>query len=300
MRKKELWMIIGGLIVLNCLTVLFFLNSSAGASGMPSADEKVATVGSESISRQEWLNELESRYGKEVLKAMVDQKVIKEIAAKYKISVSDQDVNRQLRMSQTAYGPSASQYYGSDETKWKQKVKNSLLLEEILTKDVVVSDKEIKNYYKENKDQFNVPTAYHLSQIIVKTKDEAKRAIKELSHGSSFSALAMERSVDEFSASQGGDIGYISENDEQYPKQYLQSAKKLKKGKWSQSIKVKQGYAIIMLHSVMNGQKYTYNEVKTQIRREIALEQLKVPVSATSFWDESNVSWFYGSKQNQK
>ncbi|XJZ27396.1 peptidyl-prolyl cis-trans isomerase [Bacillota bacterium Lsc_1132] len=297
MRKKELWLIIAGLFLLNVLTVVFFFAKSEGTSGFAAANEKVATVGGESISRQDWLNELEARYGKEVLKDMIDQKVIRETAAKYKITVSDEDVRRQLRMAQAVYGSSAAENKAVDEKKWKEQVKNSLLLEEILTKDVVVSENEMKKYYKENRDQFRVPTTYHLSHIVVKTEAEAKKALKELSQGSSFSALAMERSIEEFSANQGGDIGYISQDDEQYPAEYLQTAKKLKAGKYSGPIKIKQGYAIIKLHKVIKGHTYTFDEVKNQIRRQIAMEQMKTPASATAFWDEVKVDWFYGNKQ---
>ncbi len=294
MRKKELWLIIAGLILLNILTIVIFFGKSGGAAGT-AADEKVATVGGQTISRQDWLNELEARYGKEVLKEMIDQKVIQEMADKYKITVSDKDVERQLRMAQATYGPSATASYTSDENKWKEQIKNNLLLEEILTKDVVVSESEMKKYYQENQVQFQIPTAYHLSQILVKTKDDAKKALKELSQGSSFSALAMERSIEEFSANQGGDIGYISQDDEQYPPEYIKIAKKLKPGKYSSPIKVKQGYAILKLHKVIKGQAYTYEEVKSQIRRQIAMEQMKVPASASTFWNEAKVDWFYGN-----
>ncbi|MGG5254563.1 peptidyl-prolyl cis-trans isomerase [Neobacillus sp. SM06] len=294
MRKKELWLIIAGLIFINILTIVFFFGKSGGVTGT-AAYEQVATVGGKTISRQDWLNELEARYGKEVLKEMIDQKVIQEMADKYKITVSDKDVERQLRMAQATYGPSATASYTSDENKWKEQVKNNLLLEEILTKDVVVSESEMKKYYQENQAQFQIPTAYHLSHILVKTKDDAKKALKELSQGSSFSALAMERSIEEFSANQGGDIGYISQDDEQYPPEYIKIAKKLKPGTYSSPIKVKQGYAILKLHKVIKGQAFTYEEVKSQIRRQIAMEQMKVPASASSFWDEVKVDWFYGN-----
>jgi foldase protein PrsA len=297
LRRKQLWLIILGLFLLNCLTIVFFLSKAQGTSGQV-LDEKVATVGNSSISRQEWLNELESRYGKDVLKDMIDQKVIEGMAVKYKITVSDQDVEREFRMIQTTYG-SSSQNKLVDEKKWKEQIKNSLLLEDILTKDVLVSKKEMESYYKENKSLFDVPTAYHLSHIIVKTNQEAKKALKELSQGSSFSALAMERSIEEFSANQGGDIGYISENDDQYPEKYIQVAKKLKIGKWSKPLKVDQGYAIIQLHAVIHGKKYSYKEVKDQIRRQIAMEQMKTPASARTFWDEAKVEWFYGNKEEK-
>lgn len=295
MRRKQLWLVIFGLILLNCLTIAFFLSKSKEANGEAINNEKVATIGNSSISRQEWLNELEARYGKDVLQDMIDQKVIKEMAKKYNISVPDQDVDREFKIIQTTYGTS-NQNKLEDEKKWKEQIKNSLLLEEILTKDVVVSNSDMESYYKKNKDQFDVPTAYHLSQIVVKTMDEAKKSLKELSQGSSFSALAMERSIDNFSANQGGDIGYITEDDEQYPGEYIDVAKKLKLGKWSQPFKVDQGYVIIELHKIIHGKNYSYKEVKGQIRREIAMEQMKIPETARTFWDDAKVTWFYGNK----
>lgn len=275
----------------------FLLSKAQGTSGR-ALDESVATIGNSSISRQVWLHELEVRYGKDVLKDMIDQKVIKEMAVKYKIKISDQDVEREFRLIQTTYGSSSPNKL-VDEKKWKKQIKSSLLLENILTKDVVVTKREMESYYKENRGLYDVPAAYHLSHIIVKTKREAERALKELGQGSSFSALAMERSIEEFSANQGGDIGYVSENDDKYPKMYIQAAKKVKIGKWSKPLKVDQGYAIIKLHGVIRGKRYSYNEVKDQIRRQIAMEQMETPASARSFWNEVKVDWFYGNKEER-
>lgn len=294
--KKQLWMVIAALIMLNCLTVAFFLSRADEAGGAAMNEEAVATVGEKAITRQEWLNELETRYGKDVLKEMIDQKVVGEMAAKYKIKISDQDVEREYRMLQTTYN-SFSSKKNRNEQKWKEQIRNSLLLEELLTKDVVVSNKELKSYYEKNKHLFNVPAAYHLSHIIVKTKEEADKASKELAHGSSFSTLAMERSIEEFSANEGGDIGYINEEDERYPTQYIATAKKLKKGAISKPFKVKQGYALLKLEGKVSGKSYSYDDVKEEIRRQIALEQMKTPASAATFWDETKVKWFYGDNK---
>lgn len=291
MRRKKLWIVIAALILLNCLTIVFYLSKGKETIN----DEVVATVGKSEITRQEWLNELESRYGKDVLRDMIDQKVIKEMAAKYKIKVSEDDVEREYRILQTTYS-SPSENKKTTEKKWKEHIRNSLLQEEILTRDVKVSEKEMKAYFEANKELFTIPTAYHLSHIIVKSSNEAEKAIKELSQGSSFSALAMERSIEEFSANEGGDIGYIMEGEERYPSEYLKIAKKLKKGAWSEPIKVEQGYAIIKLEGEMKGKKYSFHDVKQQIRREIALEQMKTSASTTTFWEETKVDWFYGKK----
>jgi foldase protein PrsA len=288
-------MIIAGLFLINCLTIAYFIKQPL-VERNTDANEVVAKIGKEQITRGEWLNEIEARYGKAVLKDLIDQKVIMELADKYRIHVSDEAIEHELRLMQTMYGDASKA--GSDEEKWKEQIRYSLLLEELLTKDVIVTEEEMKDYYKQNKNLFDIPTSYQLSHIVVKTKKEAEAAIKELNQGSSFSALAMERSIEEFSANQGGDIGFISEADDRYPASYIQQAGSLAKGEWSAPIEVKNGYAIIKLHQKMAGKSYSFEEVKGQIRRQIALEQMDTPVSASAFWNELNVDWFYKNKND--
>jgi parvulin-like peptidyl-prolyl isomerase len=290
-------MVIAALILVNCLTIAFFLSKANLAGGAIINEEAVATVGKKSILRQEWLNELEARYGKDVLKEMVDQKVIEEMAAKYKIEISTQDVDREFRMLQSTYN-SFSKQNVKNEKKWKEQIRSNLLLEELLTKDVEVSNDELESYYEKNKDLFNVPAAFHLSHIVVSTQEEADQALQELAQGSNFSTLAMERSIEEFSANEGGDIGYISVEDERYPNEYIQVAKILKTDKYSKPIKVDQGYAILKLEGKISGKKYAFEDVKEQIRRQIALEQMKTPATASTFWDDAKVDWFYGKEGN--
>src|SRR4051794_5422648 len=94
-------MVIAALILVNCLTITFFLAKANVAGGIVTNEEAVATIGKKTILRQDWLNELESRYGKDVLKEMVNQRVIEEMAAKYKVKVSNEDVDREFRMLQS-------------------------------------------------------------------------------------------------------------------------------------------------------------------------------------------------------
>ncbi|WP_409272993.1 peptidyl-prolyl cis-trans isomerase [Neobacillus sp. SCS-31] len=292
MKTRELWLVIAALVVLNALTIFYFLSKSETASGFLKDGETVATVGKDSISREEWLNEMEARYGKDTLRDLIDRKVISQMAKKYNITVPKADVERELRMFQTAFGGSSSMK-SEDLEKWKKQIELSLLLEEILTKDAVVSEAEIKGYYDKNKSLYNVPAAYHLSHIVMKTKEEAEQAIKELEGGSGFETLARERSVDEFTATEGGDIGFIQEGDERFPPEYIVTAQKLEDGKWSKPIKINEGYAIIKLHEKIAEKKYSFKEVKDEIRRQIALAQLGTPPSAAALWEEAGVKWFF-------
>ena len=294
MEKKQLWYVIAGLAILNVITLVLLLVKPAFLEGNK---ESVAEIGKETISRQEWLTELEERYGEETLRDLIDQEVVKQMADDYDIKVSDKAVDRELTIYKAMYSSAGNG--PKTEDKWKQQIKYSLLLEELLTKDVKVSEEDMKAYYEQNNSLFDIPASYHLSQIVVETKKEADAAVKELKEGSSFAAMAMERSIDEFSANQGGDIGFINEEDELVAPQVVEVAKSLKPEEWTVPVKVENGYAIIYLHEKLEGKKYAFEEVKNQIRRQIALEQMDIPVSARAFWNDAEVSWFYGDSEKQ-
>jgi foldase protein PrsA len=293
-EKKQLWYVIAGLAILNVITLVLLLVKPAFLEGNK---ESVAEIGKETISRQEWLTELEERYGEETLRDLIDQKVVKQMADDYDIQVSDKAVDRELTIYKAMYSSAGNE--PKTEDKWKQQIKYSLLLEELLTKDVKVSEEDMKSYYEQNNSLFDIPASYHLSQIVVETKKEADAAVKELKEGSSFAAMAMERSIDEFSANQGGDIGFINEEDELVAPEVVEVAKSLKPEEWTGPVKVENGFAIIYLHEKLEGKKYAFEEVKNQIRRQIALEQMDIPVSARAFWNDAEVSWFYGDSEEQ-
>lgn len=284
--KKYLKSLVVGLLLLNIVTIIFFLSRDNGGS-----KEVVATIGNETITRQEWLGEMEERYGRDVLSEMIDQKAIAQLANKYDISISKKAVDRELLLVKTMYGSGSNEMV--DEEKWRQQIQYSIMLDELLTKDVVVEEEDLKKFYEENSSLYKIPTAYHLSHIIVETEEEAKKAIEELEQGTSFEALAMERSIDEFSANQGGDIGYVSEEMDQYARDYLAAVQKLKENEWAGPIKTDNGFSIVLLHDQIKGRTFEFNDVKESIRRQIALEQMDVTTTARDFWEEAKVDWFY-------
>lgn len=291
--EKPLWVIIAGLILLNCLTVAFFLTKQEPTDVN---NEVVATVGKAEITRQDWLSVMEDRYGRDVLKELIDQKVIETLAKDFGVKVSDEAIERELLLIKTMYGSTTDE--STSEKEWKEQIKSTLLLEEILTKDVIVPEDEMKNYYEENISLYRIPTSYHVSQIVVKTEEEAKQALEELDQGSNFATLAMERSIDEFSASQGGDIGFIRKEDNNISAEFIEKVDKLDQGEWSDPIQVSNGFAIVMLHERVKGKEYSYNEVKNEIRRLIALEQMDGHSNVDAFWDDVDVEWFYGANRS--
>lgn len=302
MSSKTLWSIIFCLVIINCLTVGFLFSKGQGAVPISSdvkMDETIATIGNTTITREQWMAELESRFGKDTLRELVNIKVVEELAKKYDITIPDDVIERELAVYKSTYNPLDEQQTGNEED-WKQQIRYSILLEELLTRDVSIPENEIKTFYENNKDLYNLAESYHLSHIIVKTENEAKKLIEELEGGSSFEALALETSIDEYTANSGGDIGFVSKDNEYVPNSYIEAAQQLSKGEWSDPIQVDEGYAIITLHEKLEGQSYSFDEVKDQIRRQIALEQMEGSVTVEPLWGEMGVSWFYGNEQGKK
>jgi foldase protein PrsA len=296
--KHKLRAIIAGLALLNLLTIIIFVIKPLIISKTVIGEETAAKVGSKDISRDAWMNELEKRYGEDVLEEMVDKEVVKQAAEKYKVKISDEELDRELKMMKTMYG-TAGQNLNKSNDQLRQEIQSSLLLEKLLTKDVSVSETAMRSHYDNNKDIYRIPTAFHISHITTSTKKQADQVIRELEKGVSFDVLAMEKSLDEFTANQGGDMGYISQDNEQVSKEYITAAEKLKVKKWSDAIQTEDGWAVLYLHERIKGKQYEYDEVKDKIHRQIALEQIQAPVSGKIFWDEFDVEWFYGLKEEK-
>ncbi|MGG3799711.1 peptidyl-prolyl cis-trans isomerase [Metabacillus fastidiosus] len=299
MNAKTLWSIIFALVVVNCFTIAFFLtkNNSVHTNSLGKYDEAIATIGtSTTISREEWLSELEKRFGKETLEQMINEEVVNELAAKHKIEISKEQIDRELTIFKSMYNTLSNEKFGEEED-WRKQIRYSILLEELLTKDASVSEEELRAFYESNKNLYEVEDMFRLAHIVVKTPAEANKVIEELEGGSSFEALALEKSTDEFSANEGGEIGFVSTKDEFVPKEYFEIVSQLDEKQWSNPIKVDTGYAIILLKEKQAGISYSFGEVKSQIRRQIALEQMEGSVSVNPLWDEISVKWFYEEKK---
>ncbi|HZH58542.1 MAG TPA: peptidyl-prolyl cis-trans isomerase [Metabacillus sp.] len=298
MSGKALWSIIFGLVIINCLTIGYFVSGKTEAIPVASNEttsETIAIIGDTTITREQWMAELESRYGKDTLRELINIQVVEELAKKHNITVSEEVINRELAVYKSMYNSLDEEQFGNEDN-WEKQIRYSILLEELLTRDVSVSEKDIRKFYEDNKDLYDIDESYHLSHIVVKTEEEAKVIIEELEGGSSFEALALEASIDEFTANSGGDLGFISKNNTYVPKPYLEVASKLEEGDWSDPVEVDTGYAVLLLHEKMEGQTFSFEDVKDQIRRQIALEQMEGSVTVDPLWEEMGVTWFYGEE----
>ncbi|WP_203334987.1 peptidylprolyl isomerase [Planococcus beigongshangi] len=261
----------------------------------PEGDEEVASVDGQEITRQEWMAAMEEQHGRETLLELVNLKVMETAAKEYGIKVSDKEIDLELAMMRSARDGSEVMLYSSDTEHMREKVKAQLILEKVLTKDIVIEDAAIETFYQENQALYDVPDSYRTRMIVLETTQEAQGVIEELGNGSSFEALARERSVDTATGSLGGDIGYIVPGQSTIDTAISNAVSGVDVEGWSEPLTLADGRAaVITVTEKAEGNTFTYKDVEGHISRELALEQLPQSVTPEAFWQEFDTEWFYG------
>lgn len=258
-------------------------------------DEIVATIDGDEITRQQWLAKMESMYGKETLQGLVNEAVMEKAAKEHKIDVSDKEIDLELALMRSAQDTTDRTFQSLSDKELRQKVRTQLILEKVLAKDIVISDEAVETFYQDNQSLYNIPTSYRTSMIVADSKENIESILQELKNGSEFSVLARERSIDTPSASLGGDIGFIMEQQANIDSAILKAVAKLEKGATSEAVVLSDGrYAIVHVSEIKEGQSFTFEDVAEHIKRVLAVEQLSASVVPEIFWADYEVNWFYG------
>ncbi|MFO8052489.1 MAG: peptidyl-prolyl cis-trans isomerase [Candidatus Omnitrophota bacterium] len=155
--------------------------------------------------------------------------------------------------------------------------KNSLLVQKLrekITKDVVVTDAEIENFYDTNKRAFQSPEERKVKEIVVRSESQARDISIKLLQGESFSGLARDESIVE-SASEGGDIGYITPDPEERFQKFWEVAFTTDEGEVSSYFKGPKGYYIVKVDDVRGGEAQPLNEVRDQVSQYLKSQKVQ-------------------------
>lgn len=159
----------------------------------------------------------------------------------------------------------------------------NMLLEKELREIQNVTEKDAKDYYEKNKEQFIKPTEIRLSQIVVKNEEDAKRVYERVDKGEDFGKIARELSRDYKTKAIGGDIGFFKRG--QLDPQIENLIFNLKKGQVSMPLNRKDGMYIFKVTDV-KGTPVEFEQIKQQL-----MEQLKA---------KKQQDWFNGYIENLK
>lgn len=148
-----------------------------------------------------------------------------------------------------------------------------LLLEKEIETKTKVSDKEIRDYYEQHKEDFSPVTQVKLSRILVNTEEEAQKVLERLNKGEGFAQVAKKTSIDTVSAKKGGDLGFFSRGE--IPPEFRMVAARLKTGEVSEPINTKTGYEIIKVTDKKVGQVIEFEKIKNLISQTLLAEKQK-------------------------
>lgn len=139
-----------------------------------------------------------------------------------------------------------------------------------------VTDKKINDKYVELSNDLAGKKEYLISHIVTKTKEEAEKLLKDLQakkvSANKFSELAKKHSIDQDSSGNGGDLGYILEDN--MIKEISDAIVNLKKDEISTPIQTKFGWHLVKIADIRDAKPLPFESVKDNIRDQIVQDKL--------------------------
>jgi foldase protein PrsA len=243
------------------------------------AGSVVAVIGGKKITSGEWQKNTLNRYGKEILNQMLDRAAIRLESEALGITVTDSDIDREIKQMQEGYEDEDAFYQamkevGMDKESLKTETYYKLLLERIATRDIKITDKEVDQYLAAHPGEVQAHNQIRFREIVTSTLEKAQQIVKQLNKGVSFEILAKDQSLDDATRNDGGDRGWVEENDPFVDSRILQAAKALEINEISAPIKLGGvGYAIIQVTGRKNMDPAQQAEIREKIRRQLALQK---------------------------
>jgi foldase protein PrsA len=159
----------------------------------------------------------------------------------------------------------------------KNQIRLDVLQRKLITNGVTVTDKDVEQYYNQNKQspQFTTPKQVNAEQITVPTEAAAKEVEQTLSKNAAFDLVAHSKSIDQYK-DQGGRLPTLQQG---YPVPpgvspvVFAEAFKLPVGKPSAPIKVGNDWVILKIIDEKPQNTRTLAEAKDEIRQMLLMQK---------------------------
>ncbi|MCU4137930.1 MAG: Peptidyl-prolyl isomerase [Thermodesulfobacteria bacterium] len=145
-------------------------------------------------------------------------------------------------------------------------------------KKLNIKEREIKEYYKKNKERYKEPEGVHVKHILIyipkdadkatekKALEKAKQIRAQILKGAKFEELAKIYSDDAGSKKKGGDLGIIKKG--QTIPEFEKVIFKLKPGEISRPIRSSYGYHIVKVEEKIPEKILPFEEVKDLVKKD--------------------------------
>jgi parvulin-like peptidyl-prolyl isomerase len=216
-----------------------------------------------------------NQYAAQVVDSLVQQEVLNQAAAAWKITVTDAEVKDWVTQIEQYYGGAKKvdellKQSGMTRADLNEVGKNNVLDQKVfehVTKGVKITDAQAQAYYDKNKAQYVKPETRTMRHILVKTKAEAEKVRALLLADPStanWKKVAKQHSTDPGSKGNGGDLGAVT------PGEMFAAFEKvafaLKVNTISQPVHTAFGWHVIEVTKIGKGSTQTFAQAKASIK----------------------------------
>ncbi len=185
--------------------------------------------------------------------SLISEELLMQEAEKEGISADDREVEFYINNLIASIGITENEFILDLESQglsledikeaYMRKITIAKLLEDKISSNIIITDKEIREYYENNKEYYSAKQGQiRVSHILVKTEDEAKAALKKINEGTSFGEIAKEMSICP-SSEKEGDLGFFGKG--AMVPEFEEAAFAMNAGEISDIVKTQFGYHII-------------------------------------------------------
>jgi foldase protein PrsA len=253
--------------------------SQSGGSG----GGDIASVNGQKITKAEFTAKLSALpQAKAVLNQLVQADLVDQYAKDNNIQIPDADVTKKLDEIKARYPAgqfeNAVKAQGLSETDVRNIIRQQLIVERAVSKDINVTDADIKKYFDQNHATLDKPAQVHARHILVADQKTADLVESKLKGGAKFEDLAKQYSVDPGSKDKGGDLGFFGKG--QMVPAFEQAAFSLQPNQVSAPVKSPFGYHVIQVVEFKPAEKATLASSHDKIKELLTQqqEQLQIPL----------------------
>jgi parvulin-like peptidyl-prolyl isomerase len=267
--------------------------TAAGCGGSRPADKVIARVDGQPVYQSQL--DLERRgvsftqqevTEKQLLDTLIDEELVRQQAARLKLSVTPTEIEARLREVERQVGGTAAleqalKSSGLDRAGLGKRIAVVLEGEKVqdaMFRAVKASRAEALRYYRQNPDAFRRPAAVRLASIVVRNDGMARSALAKIRQGQSFAVTARQFSRDVETKEGGGMLGWVAVPS--LPQPLAEAVAKLRPGQISAPVSAPGGVYILKLYARRAASLLSFSTVGRELRRQLTAQQRQRALAA--------------------
>jgi len=230
-----------------------------------------------------------------IIEQMIVEQLMSEKVKAANISITEEDVNNEIKKMIAAQKPPLSfeefeakmKQYGQGLDDIKEQIRKALPYKMLIEKEagdkINVTNEDARKFYDENPKKYEVSEQISARHILIrpdmtdpntdpneanaKARAKAEDLLKQINGGADFAELAKANSADPGSAANGGDLGFFARGRMVPP--FEKAAFELKDGQVSNVVNTSYGFHIIKATGRKEAGVMPFDEVKEDIIRQL-------------------------------